>query len=175
MKKLQTAQSAGFCFGVRRSVEMAEKLLQSGPCISFGMLIHNEDEVQRLQNLGMKTVEHTADIQPGDRVLIRAHGVPPETYRELEDRGAVISDATCPKVMLIHRIVEKAREDRRFTVIIGMKSHPEVEAIRARCGEYIILESPEEVQQWLDGHPETVQLPLSVVAQTTQIKNNFEK
>ena len=123
MKKLIVAESAGFCFGVRRSVEMAETLLQKGPCVSFGMLIHNEDVIRKLAAQGMRTVEDISEVMPGERVLIRAHGVPPETMNRLREKGALISDATCPKVMFIHRIVEKASEEGRFVLIIGMRSH----------------------------------------------------
>ena len=175
MKKLIVAESAGFCFGVRRSVEMAETLLQKGPCVSFGMLIHNEDVIRKLAAQGMRTVEDISEVMPGERVLIRAHGVPPETMNRLREKGALISDATCPKVMFIHRIVEKASEEGRFVLIIGMRSHPEVEAIRARCTRYAVLENPEETAEWLQKHPESRDLPITVVVQTTQTKKNFEQ
>ena len=175
MKKLIVAESAGFCFGVRRSVEMAETLLQKGPCVSFGMLIHNEDVIRKLAAQGMRTVEDISEVMPGERVLIRAHGVPPETMNGLREKGALISDATCPKVMFIHRIVEKASEEGRFVLIIGMRSHPEVEAIRARCTRYAVLENPEETAEWLQKHPESRDLPITVVVQTTQTKKNFEQ
>ena len=89
MKELRVAQSAGFCFGVSRSVEMAEKMLQDGPCVSFGMLIHNEDEIKRLSEKGLRTVEKVEEVQPGERVLIRAHGVPPRILAELEESSVV--------------------------------------------------------------------------------------
>ncbi len=175
MREMIVAESAGFCFGVRRSVEMAENLLKEGPCASFGMLIHNEEEVQRLAEQGMRTVEDISEVREGERVLIRAHGVPPETIQELQRKGALIFDATCPKVMFIHRVVEKVSEEGRYVVIIGMRSHPEVEAIRARCAKYEVLENPEETAEWLQNHPELRDVPITIVAQTTQTKKNFEQ
>ena len=175
MRELRVAESAGFCFGVRRSVEMAEALLQNGPCASLGMLIHNTDVVNRLSGMGMRTVERTEDIRDGERVLIRAHGVPPQTIKELTERNAEIHDATCPKVMLIHRVVEKASAAGRFVIIIGMKMHPEVEAIAARCTGYVIMEDAAETADWLDAHPELWEKPITVVVQTTQTKNNFDE
>ena len=175
MKELIVAESAGFCFGVQRSVEMAETLLKDGPCASFGMLIHNEDVVRRLAEQGMRTIEDISEVSQGEHVLIRAHGVPPETLKGLKEHGAVISDATCPKVMLIHRIVEQASEDGRFVLIIGMRSHPEVEAIRARCTQYAVLENPEETETWLETNPQCRDLPITVVVQTTQTKKNFDE
>ncbi len=174
MKELRIAESAGFCFGVSRSVKMAETMLLEGPCASFGMLIHNEDEVRRLTDQGLRIVHSVDEIHSGERVLIRAHGVPPGTIRALEEKNAVISDATCPKVQFIHRIVEKAGSEGRFVMIIGMKHHPEVEAIRARCGEYVVVEDPAETENWLTAHPEKWNVPITVVVQTTQTKSNFD-
>ena len=175
MKELRVAKSAGFCFGVSRSVKMAETMLQDGPCASFGMLIHNEDEIRRLTKSGLRTVECVEEVKPQERVLIRAHGVPPETLAALQAKGAVVQDATCPKVMHIHRIVEQAGREGRFVIIIGMKKHPEVDAIRARCAECAVLETAEETEAWIENHPELWDRPITVVVQTTQTKNNFDK
>ena len=171
MKELRVAESAGFCFGVRRSVEMAEAMLQEGPCASFGMLIHNTDVVQELARHGMRTVENVEEVTEGERVLIRAHGVPPQTLEALKARNAVVQDATCPKVMHIHRIVEQASANGRFVIIIGMKLHPEVEAISARCEHCVILESAAETEIWLESHKMMWDSPITVVVQTTQTKN----
>ena len=76
MRELRVAGSAGFCFGVSRSVEMAEKLLaEEGRCLSLGQLIHNEDVVKALSDRGMRVIASPDEVQPGDKVLIRAHGV----------------------------------------------------------------------------------------------------
>ncbi len=173
MRELRIAKTAGFCFGVSRSVEMAETLLREGPCAAFGQLIHNEDEVGRLEKLGLRTVSSVEEVTQGEQVIIRAHGVPPQILGQLRERGAEIHDATCPKVMRIHRIVERDSSEGCFIVIIGMKTHPEVEAIRARCGQCVVLETPKETEEWLNNHPGEASLPLSVVVQTTQTKNNY--
>ena len=175
MKEIRVAESAGFCFGVRRSVEMAEALLQEGPCASFGMLIHNTDVVESLARRGMRTVNKVEDVAEGERVLIRAHGVPPQTLEALKNRKALVQDATCPKVMHIHRIVEQASGAGRFIIIIGMKQHPEVEAISARCERCAILENAAETENWLEAHKMLWDQPLTVVVQTTQTKNNFDE
>ena len=135
MKKLIVAGSAGFCFGVRRSVDMAEKLLdEHGNCASLGELIHNEDVVGALKARGMRVVQSPEEVEAGERVLVRAHGVAPEVYTALEQAGAEVYAATCPKVKAIHRIVANAKEEGRFTVVIGMRAHPEVNAICGWCG-----------------------------------------
>ena len=175
MRELRVAESAGFCFGVQRSVEMAENMLNDGPCASYGMLIHNADVVEQLEKRGMRIVESVDEVREGERVLIRAHGVPPTTIRALEERKAMVRDATCPKVMLIHRIVEKASASGRIVLIIGMRQHPEVEAISARCQRCFILENALEAETWTESHPELWGQPVTVVVQTTQTKNNFDE
>ena len=175
MKEIRVAESAGFCFGVRRSVEMAEALLQEGPCASFGMLIHNTDVVESLAQRGMRTVDQVEEVEEGERVLIRAHGVPPQTLEALKNRKALVQNATCPKVMHIHRIVEQASGAGRFIIIIGMKQHPEVEAISARCERCAILENAAETENWLEAHKMLWDQPVTVVVQTTQTKNNFDE
>ena len=174
MKKLVMAKTAGFCFGVRRSVEMAEKLLEEyGRCVSLGALIHNEDVICELKARGMRVVDDPAELCPGEHVLVRAHGAPPQIYKELEAAGCVIHDATCPKVLAIHRIVAAAKEEGRFTIVIGNRSHPEVVAICGWCGEHEVFENAEELEKWLKSHPSYWEKPITAVVQTTQTNSNF--
>ena len=174
MKKLIVAESAGFCFGVRRSVDMAEKLLEEyGRCACLGELIHNEDVVNSLKARGMRVAQSPAELSPGEHVLVRAHGVPPDVMEGLSAAGAVIHDATCPKVRAIHKIVSAAREEGRFTIVIGMRAHPEVLAICGRCGEHAVFENAGELEKWLENQPEPWEKPITVVVQTTQTHGNF--
>ena len=176
MRELRLAESAGFCFGVRRSVEMAERLLaENGSCLSLGELIHNEDVVNALCKKGMRIIRSPQEAQPGDRVLIRAHGAAENVYRELEERNASVTDATCPKVKAIHTIVRRAREEGRFVIIIGMRQHPEVEAIRGWCGEHEVFENAAELEDWLNKNPVFWKKSISAVVQTTQTHNNFNE
>ena len=88
MKNIIVAKSAGFCFGVRRSVEIAQKLLeQDGKCCCLGELIHNEDVVAKLVEAGMRIIKTPEECNAGDKVIIRAHGVTKQIYDELEKRG----------------------------------------------------------------------------------------
>ena len=176
MKEILVAESAGFCFGVSRSVEMAEKLLSTeGKCYSFGELIHNEDVVGRLKEKGLEVIDSPEKCSGGDKVIIRAHGVTKQVYDELAERGAEITDATCPKVKAIHKIVGNAEADGRFVVVIGMKKHPEVDAICGWCGEHKVIESAPEMDEWLDKNREMWTKPLTVVVQTTQTRSNFNE
>ena len=174
MKKLIVARSAGFCFGVSRSVKMAEELLQGGEkCSSLGELIHNADVVNELASRGLRLIEGPADARPGEKVLIRAHGIARSVQQELERSGAEIVDATCPKVKYIHNIVSEAAAEGRFVIIIGMRRHPEVEGIRGWCGEHEVFETAAELEAWLSQNPDFWDKPLSVVVQTTQTHGNF--
>ena len=176
MKELRIAKSAGFCFGVRRSVELAESLIEKeGRCASLGELIHNEDVVRRLSEKGMRVIHSAAELQPGEPVLIRAHGVARSVYEELEQAGAAVTDATCPKVKAIHKIVSNAAAKGRFVIIIGMRQHPEVEAICGWCGEHAVFENAEELGVWLESVPNLWEKPISVVVQTTQTHKNFNE
>ena len=174
MKEIRIAKSAGFCFGVSRSVEMAEKLLEAhGRACSLGPIIHNEDVVGELGRRGLRVVSSPEEVRAGEPVMIRAHGAAPAVYEALEKQGAVITDATCPKVKMIHRIVREAAEQGRFVIVIGMRDHPEVEAICGWCGEHVVLENPSETYQWMEENPHIFDKMITIVVQTTQTSGNF--
>ena len=175
MKQLLVAESAGFCFGVRRSVEMAESVLaRFGSCLSYGELIHNDDVVSALQEKGMRVIASPSEAGSGDRVIIRAHGVSSSVIDSLEAAGAEVVDATCPRVKHIHRIVNRAAEEGQYVLVIGMRNHPEVEAICGWCGACSVIESEEEASAWAQLHPDLVDHPICVVVQTTQTQRFFK-
>ena len=175
MKQLVVAESAGFCFGVRRSVEMAESVLaRFGSCLSYGELIHNDDVVSALQEKGMRVIASPSEAGSGDRVIIRAHGVSSSVIDSLEAAGAEVVDATCPRVKHIHRIVSRAAEEGQYVLVIGMRNHPEVEAICGWCGACSVIESEEEASAWAQLHPDLVDHPICVVVQTTQTQRFFK-
>ena len=144
------AKTAGFCFGVQRAVDMAEKACQEYGCIwALGDIIHNAHEVGRLEKLGVHKAEDVADIPDGVPVLIRAHGVPERVVQQLEQKGCRIVDATCPFVGKIHRIVREESEQGRRIIVIGSRNHPEVVGIQGWCGTSEVYETPEELRDFL--------------------------
>ena len=170
-----TAKTAGFCFGVRRAVRLAEEAAEKyGACACLGPLIHNDDVVRYLAGLGIRTVNTTAELRPGEPVIIRSHGVGPEVYRELEKLGCPVIDATCTEVARIHDLVKEESAQGRRVVMIGERRHPEAMAVSAWCGGCTVLEGPEEAEKWLLEDPERAKLPLSIVSQTTGERKNFE-
>ena len=174
MKVIQ-AESAGFCFGVDRAVRMAEELAASAESPRMlGRVIHNDHVMARLKGQGMLLIDDPVQAEKGDSVLLRAHGVGREVYEALETRGAAVVDATCPKVARVHKIVSQADEAGRRCVMIGDPGHPEVRGVAGWCRNLLVFRGPEEVEHWLSVTPEAVNLPLTVVAQTTLIRDIWE-
>ena len=174
MKTILLAESAGFCFGVKRSVEMAEKLLEEkGRVASLGDLIHNEQVVREMASRGLRVISSPEEADCDETVLIRAHGVPEDILRRLDALGVSYADATCPKVKAIHMIVKRANAEGRFVIIIGMRHHPEVEGIRGWCHDCEVFENAQELEDWLESNPKIWDNPVSMVIQTTQTQNNF--
>ena len=173
--KIRLAKSAGFCYGVKRAVELAESAAQSGePCVMLGYIIHNSDVVDRLASQGVKVVEDSDQVPQGCGVIIRSHGESRETYERLEKRGARILDATCPNVKRIHQIVSQAEEQGRQPVIIGTPHHPEVTAIAGWCSHPVVLSGAQELEAWLQEDENRKNLPLTFVSQTTSTRKIWD-
>lgn len=175
MSRVILAKSAGFCFGVSRSVKMAEELLKSGPCKSLGPLIHNEDVVSDLARRGLEVISDPSEVRPGDRVMIRSHGVSQAVEDALRAAGAEITDATCPNVSRIHRLVVEASANGRQVIVIGTAGHPEVQAICGRCTEPVVVGNAAELANWLENNVDKRTEPITVVVQTTQTENNLRE
>src|SRR5216110_1377540 len=121
------ANEYGFCFGVERAVEMVEDALGVGaPVRTLGPLIHNTQEMQRLECEGVATVEEPAEVSKNEIAVIRAHGVTPLVQLQLEARAAKVVDATCPFVTRVQRLAERAARQGRHVVVAGNPAHPEM-------------------------------------------------
>lgn len=137
---IKLAKSAGFCFGVDRAVKIAEDNC-SDVIYSLGDIIHNKNAISDLKAKGIIARDNINDIPDGSKVIIRAHGEPLATYDSLKAKNCIITDATCPFVSKIHRIVEKAAD----VIILGKASHPEIIGISGHCKKYAIWETLEDV------------------------------
>jgi (E)-4-hydroxy-3-methyl-but-2-enyl pyrophosphate reductase len=156
---IEIARSAGWCFGVERIVEMAEKLLNEthdGPVYCLGELIHNPQEVARLRAKGMifvKSHEELPPLKPGQKgkVLIRAHGVAPAVKRALHQKGYEIYDGTCPLVTIPQRFARELAEQGYRVVIMGHIEHPEIQGILGHLegltAQVDVITGPEEVEK----------------------------
>ena len=169
------AESAGFCYGVERAVNLAKETAETyGGCRMLGDLIHNTHVVEDLGRNGVRKVSGPQELQAGDTVLIRSHGELKSVLDDLERRGIRCVNATCPNVIRIQRLVAEADAQGRLPVIIGEPHHPEVMGVASWCGASKIFDQPELLQKWLEEAPENRDLPITVVAQTTCIRELFE-
>ncbi len=169
------AETAGFCFGVKRAVDQVYEQIKTGKKIyTFGPIIHNENVVEDLEKKGVRVIDNVdqlATLTEGS-VVIRSHGVSKDVYELIQKQGLEIVDATCPFVKKIHRIVEKESKQGCQIIIIGNDSHPEVEGIKGWCEKpAIVVESKEQAGQ--------VTLPqnqkICIVSQTTFNYNKFQE
>ena len=162
------AKTAGFCFGVDRAVEMVNESVRRGnKTATLGPIIHNRHVVERFLKQGVRELDSPEQAEPSETVIIRAHGVPEQVQQALCARGVPVLDATCPFVKKIHTIVKNETQKGRKIIIFGSPAHPEVEAIASFCREPLIVQSPEELENWLREAPERRNLPISMVSQTT--------
>ncbi|MBR4017597.1 MAG: bifunctional 4-hydroxy-3-methylbut-2-enyl diphosphate reductase/30S ribosomal protein S1 [Oscillospiraceae bacterium] len=169
---VRVAESAGFCFGVNRAVELVEQAAASGQQVcTLGPIIHNRHAVSHFEEMGVKVIHTPQEAQPGQTVVIRSHGVTKAVQEELEARQVNVVDATCPFVKRIHGIVSKAEAEGRLPVIIGTRSHPEVEGIAGWCTHCKIFENPEELEEWANSGEITPDFPISMVCQTTSTES----
>lgn len=162
------AEHAGFCFGVKRAVDMVyQEVEKAGKVYTLGPIIHNEQVVSDLRAKGVQVLqEDLSDFRPEEdaTVIIRSHGVSKEIYDALEAMGIHIVDATCPFVSKIHRIVQECYQAGDRIVIIGNRTHPEVEGINGWCGNTaLVVATAEEAEDCVLDSAEK----LCIVSQTT--------
>lgn len=177
--KIIRASVLGFCFGVRRAVELAEKALSENPgkkVYSLGPLIHNENALRALEDKGLHIVqENEIDrIEEGSVVIIRAHGVAPAVTDALASRGCEIIDATCPRVKASQKMVERYSTQNDYVVLTGDRNHGEVIGIAGYAGENFsqIQDYEEAVKFGIDGGEEK---NIILLSQTTYSPKEFEK
>lgn len=177
--KVEKASVLGFCFGVRRAVELAETALKENqglPVYSLGPLIHNEMALKLLETAGLRIVEEKdIDSIPNNaKVIIRAHGVTPTVVSKLEEKNCNIVDATCPRVKASQKMVERYSHDNDFVILTGDKNHGEVIGISGYAGKNFCLVQNLEEAQALD----TTGLDnknIILLSQTTYSPVEFEK
>ena len=170
--KVLVAEKCGFCHGVRNAISVAEKTLAhekgESPVYSFGPIIHNKDEVERLAKVGLKTVDAVQQIQSGT-VLIRSHGAAPEQIARLEEKGLNIVDATCILVKRVQHIAKELADDGYEVVIIGDEDHPEVQAVMGCATDVVVIGDENDLHKL----PQNARL--GIVCQTTQNPEHFGK
>jgi (E)-4-hydroxy-3-methyl-but-2-enyl pyrophosphate reductase len=168
--KVVLANTAGFCIGVKRALEMVLKAINENQTkiFTYGPLIHNPQVLDLLRERGI-TILNPGEHAPQGLVVIRAHGIPPQERRLLEEGGGRIIDATCPRVAKVQAIIRRWAARGSATLIVGDADHPEVRGLLGYTGGrgFVVTTS-----QDVAGLPELEDL--IVVAQTTQSESQFE-
>ncbi|MBN2681459.1 MAG: 4-hydroxy-3-methylbut-2-enyl diphosphate reductase [Bacteroidales bacterium] len=167
--KVEIDKDSGFCFGVVNAIQMAEEELQkSGSLYCLGDIVHNNVEVNRLKNLGLKTIEHDEYKKLyNTKVLIRAHGEPPETYRIAKENNIELIDASCPVVLRLQERIKIGYNLIKKTggqvVIYGKQGHAEVNGLVGQTNnEAIVIENPVDIEKI------NLKKPIVIFSQTTK-------
>lgn len=174
--KTEIDPGAGFCFGVKRAIRLAEERLSEGKeLLSLGQIVHNKEEESRLNRLGMNTIHHKQMDEYSEKpILLRAHGEPPSTYRKASRQGLEVTDATCPVVLKLQQKIRKiwveSEKDGRQIVIVGKNGHPEVVGLAGNAGDQVIV-----IEKISDVQKIDAQRPIYLFAQTTADEEFFEK
>jgi (E)-4-hydroxy-3-methyl-but-2-enyl pyrophosphate reductase len=171
--KIKMAQSAGFCMGVRRALDIALEAShhKTRPLFTLGPLIHNPQVVTMLEQRGINAVRDVKETPEGSTVIIRAHGISPRTFAKLEKQGSFVLDATCPRVKAVQKIIQRNAAQGAQVIIVGDREHPEVVGLLGHArGRGKVLRTHEEVKGLSveDGR-------VCVVAQTTMDENQFQQ
>ena len=168
----QIAPHAGFCFGVKMAIKKGEELVRAGhvPLATLGPLIHNPQEVKRLEGMGIYARDSFEEIQERT-VMIRTHGVAPSIYEEARSRGLELYDCTCPFVSKVQKLAHEHSQNGYLVLILGNRHHPEVEGILGWAGENgVAFQQIDELNMLsLSGRK------VCLVSQTTENLERFEQ
>ena len=158
---------AGFCNGVKNVVEKTNEILEEyGPTYCLGELAHNKNLIEELSKKGLKIIENIEEAK--ERIIIRAHGIPKEIYKKLEEKNIEILDYTCPYVLAIHKIAEEKAKENYFIVLVGVREHPETIGTISFCGNNSeIVENEEDVEKAIQKFKNSNLEKIFVIAQTT--------
>ncbi len=168
--------NAGYCFGVVKAIGAAEEELgRSGSLYCLGDIVHNSAEVERLKNKGLCVIDHERLGRLSDcKVLIRAHGEPPSTYRVARERGIELVDATCPIVLALQGRIRRGYEEMRLRngqiVIFGQPGHAEVIGLNGQTDGSAIIVSREDELEHID-----LQRPIRLYSQTTKSREEYQR
>ena len=180
-KSLKKADSAGFCFGVSRAVDMVNDLLAEGKKVcTLGPIIHNMEMVRELRDKGCRPIDSVDELLPGEVLVIRSHGVPKSVIDSLKSRGLDYRDATCPFVKKIHRLVADTDPENDVVLIAGNRNHPEVQGIIGHCNcAFFTFNSEAELDEILPLILKEKNKTVKMVAQTTfdtkELKKSVKK
>ncbi|MFQ5560484.1 MAG: 4-hydroxy-3-methylbut-2-enyl diphosphate reductase, partial [Nitrospinota bacterium] len=146
--QIKVAKTACFCMGVKRAMDMV--LDASGPerkpVLTYGPLIHNPQVLQMLRSRNINIIENLEEGDPGSHIVIRTHGVSPETRKKIKEKSFKVSDATCPLVARVQGTVKRYAKQGYSTVIVGDEGHAEIIGLMGFTeGKGVVIKSPDQV------------------------------
>ena len=167
--KIETAKHSGFCFGVKRAIQIATETAKNNKkTVTLGPIIHNPQMVESLMKKGLHSVDNIKDITD-ETVIIRSHGITAENYKLLIEKDLNIVDATCPFVKKAQEYAQKLTKDGYQLYILGEKDHPEVEALLSYIDDSAVVITNPDVD-----FKKPTQRKVGLIAQTTQSEEKFE-
>ncbi len=172
-QRIILADRIGFCFGVKRAVEMAETAIKikKGKIFSIGPIIHSPQVVEKLTKCGLKVCKDLGGVKKKDTIIIRSHGLLPNLVKKAKDCGINLIDATCPFVKKAQKLAGQLSKKGYLVVIVGDKKHPEVKALVGFTdSKAVVLEDEKQAARF-----KFSQKKIGVIAQTTQSQVNFAK
>ncbi len=168
--KIYLAKDAGYCFGVRDAVNLANDNLETdGEIYMLGTIVHNERVIKNLSEKGAKVVNSIDDVPEDKTLLFRAHGTVPELWEKASDKKIKLVDGTCPLVTEIHHEIKLLEKEGRKTIIIGDHGHDEVVAIAGQVTNPIVLSNIDEAKKLRR------MKKAGVVTQSTQMIENVQE
>lgn len=170
--EIKLAKYSGFCFGVRRAVDLVETALEKkgGKIYSIGPFIHNPQVIGTLASRGLEVAENIGTISSGT-IVVRCHGVEPSLIEKARKRGLDLVDTTCPYVMRSQKITKDLKNEGYFIIVVGEARHPEVKALIGIAeGEALVVYDGREIGTLGMNHRK-----IGVVAQTTQSRDKYLK
>ena len=181
--EIKVAKHAGFCFGVKKAIEIAEEVAQSNKekTYVYGQLVHNEKVIKDLENKGIIFVENINDIPQNAVTVLRAHGEPCTTYQILEEKsitkGKNLNDATCPLVTLVHNVAIKLKNNGYEVILFGKANHPEAigTSYYLKGKDTFIVEEPEQFHLVVDYINKNNFEKVAIVSQTTMSVYGYNK
>ena len=176
-KAFQTAKTAGFCFGVNRAVKILNKIVDEGRNVcTLGPIIHNPIVIEDLESKGVRIIDSPSQTPENFEVVIRAHGVTKQVIGELNENNIGYTDATCPYVLKIHKIIKENSREDNIVLIAGDESHPEVCGFRSYCkGKSFVFKNSDELEEILENNRFIADGEIIFVAQTTFSVKEWKK
>ena len=180
--EIKVAKHAGFCFGVKKAIEIAEEVAQNNKQVYvYGQLVHNEKVIKDLENKGITFVKNINEIPQNSITVLRAHGEPGTTYQLLEDKSIVkgknLNDATCPLVTLVHNVAIKLKNNGYEVILFGKANHPEAigTSYHLKGKDTFIVESQDDSGLVLDYINNNNFEKVAFISQTTMSVYGYKK